>query len=80
MGGGKGAYTGTPMAMLVDAQGKIASELAAGAAAVLALAGQQQHKAALASLKFQRPHRRRHQRLLCLPSSGGEHMQGPFPV
>jgi hypothetical protein len=31
--------TGTPMAVLVDAEGKIASELAAGAAAVLALAG-----------------------------------------
>src|SRR5205807_7058688 len=31
---------GTPMAVLVDAQGKIASELAAGAPAVLALAGQ----------------------------------------
>jgi peroxiredoxin len=32
--------TGTPMAVLVDAEGKIASELAAGAAAVLALAEQ----------------------------------------
>ena len=32
--------TGTPMAVLVDAEGKIASELAAGAPAVLALAGQ----------------------------------------
>ncbi|TMD44130.1 MAG: redoxin domain-containing protein [Chloroflexi bacterium] len=32
--------TGTPMAVLVDAQGNIASELAAGAPAVLALAGQ----------------------------------------
>jgi peroxiredoxin len=32
--------TGTPMAVLVDAEGKIASELAAGAQAVLALAGQ----------------------------------------
>jgi methylamine dehydrogenase accessory protein MauD len=31
--------TGTPMAVLVDAEGKIASELAAGAPAVLALAG-----------------------------------------
>ncbi len=30
---------GTPMAVLVDAQGKIASEVAAGAQAVLALAG-----------------------------------------
>ena len=30
---------GTPMAVLVDAQGKIASEVAAGAPAVLALAG-----------------------------------------
>jgi peroxiredoxin/uncharacterized membrane protein YphA (DoxX/SURF4 family) len=32
--------TGTPMAVLVDAEGKMASELAAGAQAVLALAGQ----------------------------------------
>ena len=31
--------TGTPMAVLVDAEGKIASEVAAGAQAVLALAG-----------------------------------------
>jgi hypothetical protein len=31
--------TGTPKAVLVDAQGKLASELAAGASAVLALAG-----------------------------------------
>ena len=31
--------TGTPMAVLVDAQGKLASELAAGAPPVLALAG-----------------------------------------
>jgi peroxiredoxin len=31
--------TGTPMAVLVDAEGKIASELAAGAPVVLALAG-----------------------------------------
>jgi peroxiredoxin/uncharacterized membrane protein YphA (DoxX/SURF4 family) len=34
--------TGTPMAVLVDAEGKIASELAAGAPAVLALAGHKQ--------------------------------------
>jgi methylamine dehydrogenase accessory protein MauD len=34
--------TGTPMAVLVDAEGKLASELAAGAPAVLALAGQVQ--------------------------------------
>jgi peroxiredoxin/uncharacterized membrane protein YphA (DoxX/SURF4 family) len=34
--------TGTPMAVLVDAEGKIASEVAAGAPAVLALAGQVQ--------------------------------------
>jgi hypothetical protein len=34
------------MAVLVDAKGKIASELAAGAPAVLALAGQLQDKAA----------------------------------
>jgi peroxiredoxin/uncharacterized membrane protein YphA (DoxX/SURF4 family) len=33
---------GTPMAVLVDAEGKIASELAAGAPAVLQLAGQEQ--------------------------------------
>ena len=38
--------TGTPMAVLVDAEGKIASQVAAGAPAVLALAGQQQDKAA----------------------------------
>jgi hypothetical protein len=31
--------TGTPMGVLVDAEGKIASELAVGAPAVLALAG-----------------------------------------
>jgi peroxiredoxin len=36
--------TGTPMAVLVDAEGKIASELAAGAPAVLALAGNTQEK------------------------------------
>jgi peroxiredoxin/uncharacterized membrane protein YphA (DoxX/SURF4 family) len=36
--GAKFGATGTPMAVLVDAQGKIASELAAGAPAVLALA------------------------------------------
>jgi peroxiredoxin len=34
--------TGTPMAVLVDEEGKIASEVAAGAPAVLALAGQVQ--------------------------------------
>ncbi len=34
--------TGTPMAVLVDAESKIASELAAGAPAVLALAGAEQ--------------------------------------
>ncbi len=34
--------TGTPMAVLVDAEGKIASEVAVGAPAVLALAGQVQ--------------------------------------
>jgi peroxiredoxin len=38
--GSKFGATGTPMAVLVDAEGKIASELAAGAPAVLALAGQ----------------------------------------
>jgi hypothetical protein len=37
--------TGTPMAGVVDAEGKIASELAAGAPAVLALAGQQDNVA-----------------------------------
>jgi peroxiredoxin/uncharacterized membrane protein YphA (DoxX/SURF4 family) len=37
--GTKFGAAGTPMAVLVDAQGKIASELAAGATAVLALAG-----------------------------------------
>lgn len=36
--------TGTPMAVLVDAEGKIASELAAGAPAVLALAGAHQEQ------------------------------------
>src|SRR4029077_16867891 len=40
--GTKCGAAGTPMAVLVDAQGKIASELAAGALAVLALAGQDQ--------------------------------------
>ena len=40
--------TGTPMAVLIDAEGKIASELAVGAPAVLALAGQQQDKMASA--------------------------------
>jgi peroxiredoxin/uncharacterized membrane protein YphA (DoxX/SURF4 family) len=37
--GSKFGAAGTPMAVLVDAQGKIASELAGGAPAVLALAG-----------------------------------------
>jgi peroxiredoxin/uncharacterized membrane protein YphA (DoxX/SURF4 family) len=37
--GSKFGAAGTPMAVLVDAQGKIGSELAAGAPAVLALAG-----------------------------------------
>ena len=36
--------TGTPMAVLVDSEGKIASELAAGAPAVLALAGRGQEE------------------------------------
>jgi peroxiredoxin len=36
---------GTPMAVLVDAKGRIASEVAAGAPAVLALAGQKQDNA-----------------------------------
>jgi peroxiredoxin/uncharacterized membrane protein YphA (DoxX/SURF4 family) len=41
--------TGTPMAVLVDAEGKIASELAAGAPAVLALAGHKQDTTARTS-------------------------------
>jgi len=40
--GSKFGAGGTPMAVLVDAEGKIASELAAGAPAVLQLAGQDQ--------------------------------------
>jgi peroxiredoxin/uncharacterized membrane protein YphA (DoxX/SURF4 family) len=40
--GSKFGAGGTPMAVLVDAEGKIASELAAGAPAVLELAGQEQ--------------------------------------
>jgi peroxiredoxin/uncharacterized membrane protein YphA (DoxX/SURF4 family) len=40
--GSKFGAGGTPMAVLVDAEGKIASELAAGAPAVLELAGQDQ--------------------------------------
>jgi peroxiredoxin len=40
--------TGTPMAVLIDAEGKIASELAAGAPAVLALAGHKQDTTASA--------------------------------
>jgi hypothetical protein len=40
--GGKFGAGGTPMAVLVDADGKIASELAAGAPAVLQPAGQEQ--------------------------------------
>ena len=40
--GGKFGAGGTPMAVLVDAEGKIASELAAGAPAVLELAGHEQ--------------------------------------
>src|SRR5882724_4884411 len=42
--GSKFGAGGTPMAVLVDAEGKIASELAAGAPAVLALAGQEQRQ------------------------------------
>jgi protein-disulfide isomerase len=37
--GSKFGANGTPMAVLVDAEGRIASEVAAGAPAVLALAG-----------------------------------------
>jgi len=44
--GSQFSATGTPMAVLVDAEGRIASELAAGAPAVLALAGHQQEKTA----------------------------------
>jgi hypothetical protein len=40
--GSKFGAGGTPMAVLVDAEGKIASELVAGAPAVLQLAGQEQ--------------------------------------
>jgi peroxiredoxin/uncharacterized membrane protein YphA (DoxX/SURF4 family) len=40
--GGQFGANGTPMAVLIDAEGKIASELAAGAPAVLQLAGQEQ--------------------------------------
>jgi peroxiredoxin len=42
--------TGTPMAVLVDAEGKIASELAAGAPAVLALAGAHTERPASSAL------------------------------
>lgn len=38
--------TGTPMAILVDAEGRIASELAAGAPAVLAVARRSQEETA----------------------------------
>jgi hypothetical protein len=44
--GGLFGAAGTPMAVLVDAEGNIASEVAAGAPAVLALAGQEQDAAA----------------------------------
>src|SRR5205823_10460005 len=50
--------TGTPMAVLADAEGKIASEVAAGAPAVLALAGQEQDKAAPAWASLPQRHRR----------------------
>ncbi len=46
--GSKFGAGGTPMAVLVDAEGKIASELAAGAPAVLQLAGQEQAEGRLA--------------------------------
>jgi hypothetical protein len=45
--GGHFGATGTPMAVLVDEDGKIASELAAGASAVLALAWGVQDRSAL---------------------------------
>ena len=41
--------TGTPMAVLIDEEGKIASELAAGAPAVLALASRDQEKRSIVS-------------------------------
>jgi len=41
--GRKFGANGTPMTVLVDAKGNIASELAAGAPAVLALAGADSH-------------------------------------
>lgn len=41
--------TGTPMAVLLDAKGRVASEVAAGADAVLELAGAKQNKAGEAS-------------------------------
>jgi hypothetical protein len=44
--GGLFGATGTPMAVLVDAKGNIASEVVAGAPAVLALAGQERLPAA----------------------------------
>ncbi len=45
--GSKFGASGTPMAVLVDAEGRIASELVAGAPAVLALARRRQEKATL---------------------------------
>ncbi len=42
--GSKFGASGTPMAIVVDAEGRIASELAAGAPAVLALASGGQEK------------------------------------
>jgi peroxiredoxin len=48
--GSKFGANGTPMAVLVDAQGRIASELAVGAPAVLGLASANQNLARMISL------------------------------
>ena len=45
--GSKFGATGTPMALLIDAEGKIASEVAAGASAVMALAAPERDNSAL---------------------------------
>ena len=49
-GGSKFGANGTPMAVLIDAQGKVASEVAAGAPAVLALAGARKNQSNIISL------------------------------
>jgi peroxiredoxin len=48
--GSKFGANGTPMAVLIDAHGKIASEVAAGAPAVLALAGAGEDRSNIISL------------------------------